>query len=81
VVLAAPVVGVLGGLVVLALPRRARRLAVGLVATGAAAFEVAGSRRPRGGPGAHLISFVASGLIAGGWTSGVWREALRGRGR
>jgi glycosyltransferase involved in cell wall biosynthesis len=58
-----------------------RRMQARMVATGGvlvAAFELLGSESPSGPLGAHLYSLVASVLVAGGWTSGVWRQMLSG---
>jgi succinoglycan biosynthesis protein ExoA len=59
-------------------PARVALLSVAL-ATGAA-IELAGSRRPRGGPAVHGWSVVTLGAVGAGWLGGVWTELLaRGR--
>ena len=57
---------------------------VGVVASvvgGVLVVEVAGSRRPRGGPAVHGWSTAALGAVGFGWLRGAWTELLTGGGR
>lgn len=76
VVAGVPAVGLAAALtlVLVAPPARLALLAAAL-ATGAT-IELAGSRRPRGGPAVHGWSVVALGAVGAGWLGGVWTELL-----
>jgi succinoglycan biosynthesis protein ExoA len=43
---------------------------------GLVAVEVAGAEDPKGGPAAHAYGAVAMVVVAGGWLTGLWGEAL-----
>lgn len=79
VLLAAPLVAGVAGIVVLTRlgwRGRARAALAGIAV--AAVVEVRGSPGPPGPPSAHAVGAVASGVVAVGWLRGVW-GALIGR--
>ena len=62
---------------VLVAPKRLRRpAAVGVVGS-LVLVELEGPTGPAAPVLAHLVSLVASGVIAIGWSAGVWHELLR----
>jgi glycosyltransferase involved in cell wall biosynthesis len=71
--------GTVVGLVALSGPARIALL--GAVLLGAATLELAGSRRPGGGPAVHGWSAVTLGAVALGWLRGAWSELLHPPGR
>ncbi len=77
VLIATPLIAVLGLLVALAVASRPVVLAAVIAAASLAlGFETL-SAGPEAGPRARLVSIVASVLVAGGWWTGVLRELAR----
>ena len=70
-----------GGVAALAQASPAVRVQLAALGLGGAlAYEVLGSRRPRGDVRAHGWALVAGSLVAAGWLRGAWGELLTTRG-
>lgn len=75
VLLAAPPVAAAVGLTALVVvPARGRLALLGSAVVVGGIVEVSGAREPAAGPAGHVVSLVASGVVAGSWLSGVVRE-------
>ena len=57
-------------------PRAWRGELAAAAVAGIMAYELLGSRRPRGGASAHAWALVASSLVGAGWLRGAWGELL-----
>lgn len=72
-----PVAAVAAVLAALVLGRRTWRLGAVLGVAGAAAVEARGPTGPPGPPASHLVSLVASAVVAGAWWFGVAEGVVR----
>jgi len=76
-----PAGAVLAGIALALSPGAERVGLLGCLLAGALVLELAGSRRPQGGPAVHGWAAVALGTVGLGWLGGAWTELVTRSGR
>ncbi|HEY8218176.1 MAG TPA: glycosyltransferase [Acidimicrobiia bacterium] len=75
-----PLSVVAAAVVLVLMPPVGQAVLVFAVVAAAATVELAGSRRPTGGPAVHGWSALALGAVGMGWLGGAWAELLHRKG-